>query len=55
MDTSIEKEYVECCGTCHYWQEEENRHSCMNLESIFAADYTEEEDSCNRYVPKRKR
>lgn len=60
MDTPreiAEEEYIrdhmECCATCHYWQKDGNRHCCMNLESIFAADWTDADDGCNRHVLKR--
>ena len=60
MDTPreiAEEQYIRdhegMCGTCHYWHEEEKGHSCMCLDSIFAADWVDEDDSCNRYVPKR--
>lgn len=42
------------CGTCHYWTKEETGHSCMCLDSPFAADWTEEDDECSHYVPKRR-
>ena len=48
------EDYEGMCGSCHYWHEEEKGHSCMCLDSIFAADWTDADDSCNKYVPKRK-
>ena len=41
------------CGTCHYWTEDGKGYSCMNFNSPFAADWTEEDDSCGSYTPKR--
>lgn len=54
--TNVEKdnqEYQDCCGTCHYWIKEEKGHSCMCLDSIFAADWTDKDDSCSHYTIKR--
>ena len=45
-------EEYECC-TCHYWHKEDKGHSCMCLDSIFAADYTEADDSCGHWTVKR--
>ena len=42
------------CKTCHYWEEDGNEHSCMCFESPFAADFTEEDDNCSHYTPKRR-
>ena len=41
------------CATCHYWTEDGKGHSCMNFNSPFAADWTEEDDECSHYVAKR--
>lgn len=46
-------EHEGMCGTCHYWQKDGKGHSCMNLNSPFAADWTDEDDECGHYVPRR--
>lgn len=51
MDEWIENEGQ--CATCHYWTEDGKGHSCMNFNSPFAADWTDEDDGCNSYTPKR--
>lgn len=49
------QEYEGCCGTCHYYTKEDNgKHSCMCMDSPFAADWVEPEDGCSRYVLTRK-
>lgn len=49
------KKYQGCCGTCHYWTEEDNGCSCMCLDSPFAADWTDAEDDCDCYIERRMR
>lgn len=51
MDKWIENEGQ--CATCHYWTEDGKGHSCMNFNSPFAADWTDEDDGCSSYTPKR--
>lgn len=56
-DIDIDKwfeEYQNCCGTCHYYTKEEKGHSCMCMDSPFAADWVDPEDGCNHYVMTRK-
>lgn len=49
------QEYEGCCGTCHYYtKEDKGKHSCMCMDSPFAADWVEPEDGCSRYVLTRK-
>ena len=46
-------EYEGLCGTCHYWTKDGKEHSCMCFSSPFAADWTDEDDSCGYYTARR--
>lgn len=49
------QEYEGCCGTCHYWTKEDNgKHSCMCMESPFAADWMDNSDGCDYYCERRR-
>lgn len=41
------------CGTCHFWTKESKGHSCMCMDSPFAADWVDAEDGCNHHITKR--
>ena len=54
-DNKYYQKYQGCCGTCHYWTEEDNGYSCMCLDSPFAADWMDAEDGCDCYAERRMR
>ena len=42
----------QCCGTCRWWERDEDDHICVNEESENLADWTEWNNICEEWEGK---